>query len=126
MTLSRLIRKGGLREIVAERLAGLPADLSQFSRALTDECQRSSLPIVANVATVAVATSDGAIAEACRLAGVTLADLPERLCSELLAIQGADLPYLAALIRDHAEWHGWAGVIRLADYAPGGRFYKEH
>ncbi len=61
-----------------------------------------------------------------RLAGVTLADLPERLCSELLAIQGADLPYLAALIRDHAERQGWAGVIRLADYAPGGRFYVEH
>lgn len=66
------------------------------------------------------------IADACLEVGVDPTLLPDELRRDLLAIQGADLPYLDALIRDHAEWHGWAGVIRLADYAPGGQFYKEH
>ena len=111
MTLARLLEPGGLRTLLAERTAL--------------QSLRGEAGGVATVATVAVATNEMALADACRMVGLDPASMPEVLRADLLKTGGCDLPYLAAVIKEDSEWYGWAGVTRLADYAPGGRYYRE-
>jgi len=67
------------------------------------------------------------LAKACGLTGYALEQIPEQLRADLLAGKDASAEYMAHVIRDDAEWYGWAGQsVALADYAPGGRFYVDH
>lgn len=103
-----------------------PGALRGIATAATLATHGADAPLtVAKVATVAVATTDQNIADACRLAGLDPALMPGALRADLLKTEGCSLQYLAAVIRDDAEWYGWAGGVALADYAPGGVFYRD-
>lgn len=114
MKLAELLKPGALRGVAT----ATPATTATHTVG-------EAVSTVAKVATVAVATTDQAISDACRMAGLDPALMPEALRADLLKTEGCDLPYLTAVIRDDAEWFGWDGGVRLADYAPDGIYYRE-
>jgi len=121
MKLAELLKPGALRGI-ATATPATTATHTAIEAGVT----------VARVATVAVAKSIDdetvtalMLAKACKLTGYTLEQLPEQLRADLLARDDASAEYMAHVIRDDAEWFGWDGrSVALADYAPGGRFYR--